>query len=132
MRIQAGEGQIALRIRRAGGHQRIGRQLLAVTIGDNLACVQAKHKALAGIDLNRLVNHARLRLREQQILLLLAQSHTHRQIGIAGGHLDLDNRSLLIHGSQREGVRCAIKYIAVRCGDFREGILAQRQHLGFD
>ena len=132
VRIQTGEGQIALRIRRAGGHQRIGGQLLAVTIGDDLTSVQAKDKALAGIDLNRLVDHARLRLCEQQILLLLAQGHAHRQISVAGRHLDLNNRGLLIHGSQREGMRRAIKHITVRRGDFREGILAQRQHLGFD
>ena len=78
------------------------------------------------------MNHAFLCLREQQIFLLLAQGHAHWQIGVAGRHLDLDNRGLLIHGSQREGMGRGIKHIAVRRGDFREGVLAQRQHLGFD
>ena len=126
MGIQAGEGQIALRIRCAGGYEGVRRQLLRIAIGDDLAGVQTKDKALAGIDLNRLVDHALLRLREQQILLLLAQGHAHRQIGVAGRHLDLDNRSLLIHGRQGEGMGRTIQHIAVRRGDFREGILAQR------
>ena len=48
MRIHAGEGQIALGIRDSSRHQRMGRQLLVVAVGNHPCIEQAEHTALAG------------------------------------------------------------------------------------
>ena len=132
MRIQPGEREIALAVGCAGGHQGVRGQLLAVAIRDHVTVEQAKDKAFARNRLHSLTNHAVRGFSQQQVFLLLAQGNTHRQIGIAGGHLDLDQRGLLIHSGQREGMRCGIQHVAIRRRNFREGILAQWQNPGFD
>ena len=132
MRIQPGEREIALAVGCAGGHQGVRGQLLAVAIRDHVTVEQAKDKAFAGNRLHGLVNHAVRGFGQQQVFLLLAQGDAHRQIGIAGGHLDLDHRGLLIHSGQREGMRRGVQHVAIRRRNFREGILAQWQNPGFD
>ena len=132
MRVQAGEREIALAVGCAGGHQGVRGQLLAVAIRDHVTAEQAKDKAFAGNRLHGLVNHAVRGFSQQQVFLLLAQGDAHRQIGIAGGHLGLDHRGLLIHSGQREGMRRGVQHVAIRRRNFRKGILAQWQNPGFD
>ena len=131
VRVQTGEGQIALSISRTGSEQGVGGQLLCVAVGDYAAVKQAENKALAGDNLNSLVNHAVLGFGNQQVFLLLAQHHADGQVGVCGRYLGLNNRGFLIDGSQCERVRRGIKDIAIRRGNLLQVILAQRQHLGF-
>ena len=129
MRIHAGEGQLALGIRDASRHQRMGRQLLAVAVGNHPCIEQAEHTALAGNCLDGRENHAVRRFIHPNRFLLFVQRHPNRQIGVDSGHFHFHDRRLPACRRQREGIRGIIQQIAVRSGNFLQAVAAQRQQL---
>ena len=105
----------------------MGRQLLAVAVGNHPCIEQAEHAAFAGNCLDGRANHAVRRFIHPNRFLLFVQRHPNRQIGVDSGDFHFHHCRLLACRRQREGIRGIIQQIAVRSGNFLQAVAAQRQ-----
>ena len=131
MRILSGNDQIAVLVCFRSSHQGVRRQLLIVGILNNGTVVQTKDEALAGNDLDHLMNHAVFQVRDLGLFLFLFQRDLNRQIRVGCGDFHFNHSGFLINRSQSEVAALSAVHIAIRRGNFHQVVLAQRKQTGF-
>ena len=128
MRVLPGKHQPPVRIRRAGGHQRTGRENAAV-IGNVGGIEQTEYKALAG-DGNDSLTNAMLIFHRLHGFLILGQRNFSRQIFIGQLCADFYHRGVGIRSIQRDLMRRVIQRIPFGRVNFHQHIPSQRQKPG--
>ena len=128
VRVLPGKHQPPVRIRRAGGHQRTGRENAAV-IGNVGGIEQTEYKALAG-DGNDSLTNAMLIFHRLHGFLILGQRNFSRQIFIGQLCADFYHRGVGIRSIQRDLMRRVIQRIPFGRVNFHQHIPSQRQKPG--